>query len=158
MQRRHFTQEFKAEAVRQALLPRVSKAQVAQDLGAGKFALQLCELRYDRFSRLAHVVGDLPEKVLRRSATAGCIPLPRSASRKVDETGFADAFPEIIGDLARQATVLDSMADGLAIGSDAELREVLQVDLGEGWDGQGIAERCNSEASSVHPRRRATGA
>lgn len=33
MQRRHFTQECKAEAVRQALLPGVSRAQVAQDLG-----------------------------------------------------------------------------------------------------------------------------
>ena len=33
MQRRRFTAEFKAEAVRQALLPGVSKAQVAQDLG-----------------------------------------------------------------------------------------------------------------------------
>lgn len=33
MQRRQFTAEFKAEAVRQALLPGVSKAQVAQDLG-----------------------------------------------------------------------------------------------------------------------------
>ena len=33
MQRRRFTTEFKAEAVRQALLPGVSKAQVAQDLG-----------------------------------------------------------------------------------------------------------------------------
>jgi len=33
MERRQFTAEFKAEAVRQALLPGVSKAQVAQDLG-----------------------------------------------------------------------------------------------------------------------------
>ena len=33
MERRRFTAEFKAEAVRQALLPGVSKAQVAQDLG-----------------------------------------------------------------------------------------------------------------------------
>lgn len=33
MQRRHFTQEFKTEAVRQALMPGMSKAQVAQDLG-----------------------------------------------------------------------------------------------------------------------------
>ena len=33
MQRRRFTVEFKAEAVRQALLPGVSKGQVAQDLG-----------------------------------------------------------------------------------------------------------------------------
>lgn len=33
MERRRFTAEFKAEAVRQALLPGVSKAQVAQQLG-----------------------------------------------------------------------------------------------------------------------------
>jgi len=32
MQKRRFTAEFKAEAARQALLPGVSKAQVAQDL------------------------------------------------------------------------------------------------------------------------------
>ena len=33
MERRRFKAEFKAEAVRQALLPGVSKGQVAQDLG-----------------------------------------------------------------------------------------------------------------------------
>lgn len=33
MERRRFTVEFKAEAVRQALQPGVSKAKVAQDLG-----------------------------------------------------------------------------------------------------------------------------
>jgi transposase len=33
MERRRFTAEFKAEAVRQALQPGVSKAKVAQDLG-----------------------------------------------------------------------------------------------------------------------------
>lgn len=33
MERRRFTVEFKAEAVRQALQPGVSKARIAQDLG-----------------------------------------------------------------------------------------------------------------------------
>jgi len=70
MERRRFTGEFKAEAVRQALLPGVSKAQVAQDLGIHSNMLR-------KWIRLAQ--GDSHPKLVK--ATESAVELARENQR-----------------------------------------------------------------------------
>lgn len=69
MQRSRYTVEFKAEAVRQALLPGVSKAQVAQDLGIHSNMLR-------KWIRLSGEAGSKPAK-----ATESAVELARENQR-----------------------------------------------------------------------------
>lgn len=90
MQRRRFTVEFKAEAVRQALLPGVSKAQVAQDLGIHSNMLR-------KWIRLAQ--GDSHPKLTK--VTESAVELARENQRLQKEL----ARVKMERDILKKATV-----------------------------------------------------
>ena len=90
MQRRRFTGEFKAEAVRQALLPGVSKAQVAQDMGIHSNMLR-------KWIRLAQ--GDSHPKLVK--ATESAVELARENQRLQKEL----ARVKMERDILKKATV-----------------------------------------------------